>query len=240
MNPPIAVISSTIAPPDVEHYGGKRRRFDPDERLEQTRASIQSLLELGLTEIHVADNSGANWRDYMDSALTPARVHRCSQYPYRNLGISELQMLLALLPALPVDRPIIKLSGRYRLKRRLDLELGADELVVREWRGARLINCCISTVAYAVCDAATYARFLRETLRDVFGFQARIVGPRSFVRILRNSLFPDRDHYPYDDPTGPIEHSAWRALRNARFRVRALDSIGVEGRSGALGTPLTE
>lgn len=238
VNTPIAVISSTISPPRLELYDGNSARWSPAERLEQTRASIQSLLDLGISEIYLADNSGANWREDTGEKLRPSQVRVFNQHSYRNKGISELYLLLAMLPHLPTGRPIIKLSGRYRLKRRLDNELGDRDLVVREWAGRSRLQSCASTVCYAVRDARTHERFLRDTLRDVFGFPSRIAGPRSLLRIMRNSLFPSRDLYPYDDPQGSIEHAAWRALRKGGYRVRAVQSLGVEGLSGQAGEQL--
>ena len=240
MKEPFAIISSTIAPPISNHYGGVAFGYDPYRRLEQTRQSVQALLAIGIQEIYVADNSGANWRGEMEEKLKPAQVHVFCQHQYRNKGISELYLLLAALPHLPTGRPIVKLSGRYVLTHRLDAELGERDFVVREWHGLSLLQCCISTIAYAVRDAAVYEHFLRETLREVFGFSARVVGPRSLLRILRNSMFPFRDEFPYDDPMGSIEHASWRALRKNRCRVEAVESLGVEGTGGQTGEQFTQ
>ena len=239
MKMPVAVISSTIAPSALEHYGGNHSRWSPAERLEQTRASIRSLLDLGIEEIHLADNSGANWRTGTEDALRPAHVQVFSHYQYRNKGLSEIQLLLAALPRLPTDRPIVKLSGRYRLSRRLDQELGDADFVTREASGLRLLRCHMDTVAYTVRDVSVLERFLRETRRDVFGFPARVVGPGSLLRIVRNSLFPRQDSYPYDDPVGDIEHAAWRAKRKCGYRTHALASLGVEGFGGQAGVPVS-
>ena len=235
MKEPVAIISSTIAPANSEHYGGLAAQYDPALRLEQTRGTVESLTALGVREIYLADNSGANWQDGMEEAVKPARVQVFSQHQYCNKGISELYLLLAALPQLPTDRPIIKLSGRYQLSRRLDTELGESDFVVREWHGLSLSRCSVSTVAYAVCNRAVYDRFLRETLRDMFGFAARIVGPQSLLRILHNSLFPTQDAYPYDDPPGTLEHAAWRALKKQGCRLQTVESLGVEGIAGQGG-----
>ena len=232
MKPPVVLISSAIAPQSTEHYGTAPVRYDPATRLEQTRASIQSLLALGIEEIYVADNSGANWRADMERDLYPAQVQVFDHHQYRNKGISEVYLLLAALPRLPRGRPIIKLSGRYQLKCRLDESLGDNDLVAREVRGLSLLNCYISTIAYAVRDTTVYERLLRETLRDMFGYSSRIVGPRSILRMLRNSVFPDRDSYPYDDPLVSIEHATWRAARKCGFKLHSVASLGVEGLVG--------
>ncbi len=235
MKPPVAILSSAIAPQSSEHYGREPLRYDPDARLEQTRSSIQSLLALGIEEIYLADNSGSNWRVDMERALHPARVQVFHQHPYRNKGISEVYLLLAALPGLPPGRPIIKLSGRYQLTRRLDESLGENDLVARESRGVGLPHCYLSTIAYAVRDSTIYERLLRETRRDMFGFPSRIVGPRSLVRVLRNSVFPDRDTYPYDDPQVSIEHATWRAARKCGYRLHSVESLGVAGITGQTG-----
>src|ERR1043166_7210271 len=101
MGEAIAIISSTIVPPSIEHYGGNHARWTPEERLEQTRGSIRSLVELGIDDIYLADNSGGSWRDGMDRELRPARVRVFSHHQYRNKGISELYLLLAALPGIP-------------------------------------------------------------------------------------------------------------------------------------------
>ena len=235
MKPPLAIISSTIAPRTSEHYGRESLRYDPDARLEQTRTGIQSLLALGIEQIYLADNSGPNWREGMERELYPAQVQVFDHHPYRNKGISEVYLLLAALAKLPAGQPIIKLSGRYQLQCRLDENLGENDLVARESRGLRLMDCYVSTIAYAVRDSAIYERLLRETLRDMFGFPSRIVGPRSMLRVLRNSVFPDRDDYPYHDPPVAIEHATWRAARKCGYRLHSIESLGVAGITGQTG-----
>jgi hypothetical protein len=63
---------------------------------------------------------------------------------------------------------------------------------------------------------------------------SRIVGARSLLRIVGNSLRPESDAYPYSDPnTISLEHAAYRAIRNLGLKLRAVDTLGVEGNYGS-------
>ena len=56
------------------------------------------------------------------------------------------------------------------------------------------------------------------------------MGPRSFARIVRNSLRPADDPYRYSDPnTLSLEQASHRAIRNLGLRFRPVESLAVEG-----------
>ena len=86
----IALVSSTIFPGDATVYAAHRSLFSPEERLSQTRHTIETLQANGFSDIYLADNSGPNWVDGTDEQLAPARVFHFSHYQFQNRGISEL------------------------------------------------------------------------------------------------------------------------------------------------------
>ena len=225
----LAVISSTLFPPPMPTIWGSRQRLDSGHRLAQTRETIRSLLGCGATEIIVADNSGSRWTTGTERALEPARVVRAEPRLSSNYGISELYLLLAIVGSLPRDKPLVKVSGRYTVSRNILTELGDAEFVIRwvDRPGPRWM----STRYYGVRDAVIYEAFLRRALRECFAYRSRVVGPRSLLRIVLDSLHPERDQYPYEDPPLPIEQAAARVLHAHRYRVRVLDHIGVRGSS---------
>ncbi len=111
----IAIVSSTIAPSALPSHDGTRTTFTPEQRLEHTRGTVASLVELGVNEIFIADNSAGGWLCGRERELAPARVLHFDHPPVRNKGIGEMWLLLGALPSLPEGLPILKISGRYRV-----------------------------------------------------------------------------------------------------------------------------
>jgi len=220
----IAVVSSTLFPGQSPLYGGTRSHFTDAQRLEQTRATVASLVDAGYRHVFVADNSPDRW-PVDEGTLHPATVQRFRhQHQFRNKGISELFLLRSVVEHLPADVPIVKLSGRYRIASAVDLKPGdADVSVKWDSHGG------ISTRCYAVRNREVYARFLDDTLNEVYGHQARVRGPRSLVDVVRRSLWPAQDRTCYFDPNESIERAAGRALNRRGYVVRAVDELGIEG-----------
>jgi hypothetical protein len=233
----IAVVSSTIFPSPLPGHDGARTNIDVTARLEQTVQSIQSLVALGFSEIHLADNSHAPLDAEVIKRLSPARVHWFGHYPYRNKGVAEAFLLLAVLPRLPVGQPLMKLSGRYCASRNLCRELDGASLagLFTSSRSGR--NGSLSTRAYAVCDRAFFETFLHGTLNELYASAWRVVGPRSFLELVRRHLRPRHDEHPYSDPFGGLEIAAARWLDRHRIPVRRLDQIGVTGTIGCWTNP---
>ncbi|HVS80983.1 MAG TPA: hypothetical protein VHE60_04555 [Pyrinomonadaceae bacterium] len=229
----IGLISSTIFPSDDPVYWGSPRTILPSaERLEQTKGTIESLLEAGISEIILADNSGEKWIPGTEDYLKPATVHLCNQYQFQNKGISEILMLLSVFSEIPSDRPILKISGRYSLKWPVDLDLGNADLAVKLYRPSAKDKTEMSTRCYWVKNKEIFQDFLISILRELYGNRTKITGARSVFRIIRNSFFPDNDKYPYHDPVDGIEKAAARILERPRYKVRYLESLGIEGTSG--------
>jgi hypothetical protein len=221
----IALVSSTIFPGHAPVYATSRSVFSPRERLEQTCHTVDTLTANGFADIHVADNSGANWVAGTEERLSPARVHRFTHYQFQNRGIAELYLLLEVLDALPADTPILKISGRYALTKNITNELGHADIAAK-WAED---NTSISTRCYMVRNTRLYRRFLEDTLSEVYAYSSRIVGPRSLMRILKHSLRPDSDDSLYFDPTISIEGAAARVLRRGKYAVGHLTELGLEG-----------
>ena|SRR2546427_4422838 len=227
----LGLISSTIFPSNAPLYWGSSRACIPNsERLEQTRRTVASLQEAGFSPIILADNSGTNWVAGTEESLAPAEVHVFRQHQFQNKGISEIYTLLDTLNFLTGNTPILKISGRYYLTEDVDHQIGADDIVAKVNKHGG-VKSWMSTRCYLIKDVAVLEAFLRAVLRDLYGYGARVVGPRSLFRILRHSLSPDRQHYPYDDPVSPIEVPAARVVESGDFRVRLVSTLGIEGTS---------
>src|ERR1017187_3345574 len=97
------LISSTLYPPSKGFYGGARSVFTCEERLKQTKASVLSLIEMGIKEVYLADNSGSAWRSEAEMELMPAKVTVFDQFQLTNKGISEILLLLGMVTHLPKD-----------------------------------------------------------------------------------------------------------------------------------------
>jgi len=213
------------------HWGTLRQSISAEERLEQTRKTITSLLDAGIEDIYLADNSGEEWVAQTESYLRPSKVFVYNQHQFKNKGISEIYLLMTVLKHLPADTPVLKISGRYYLKNNLCFDLEGADLAAKFIPYSRTQQ-WMSTRCYLVKDKNIYEQFLKAVLRNLYGYQAKIVGPGSMLRILRNSLFPRLDDMPYDDPILPIEVVAAGVLKSSAYLVKKVDVLGIEGITG--------
>lgn len=236
----IAFVSSTVAPSTLPSHDGARTTLSPEVRLEQTRATVASLTAFGAREILIADNSPGAWLRDKAAVLAPARVICLDQPPIRNKGIGELWLLLGALSSLPEDQPILKISGRYRIGAETQLALQeGDDIAARVHRDGPSGE--ISTRCYLMRDRSVAARLWQRSLDEIYAERSRIVGPRSLVRIVSNSLNPGRDDFPYSDPnTLSLEQASLRAIRHLGLRLRAVGTLGVEGTLGSWTNPLVK
>lgn len=233
----IAVVSSTVAPSAAPSHDGARTNLSPDVRLEQTRGTVDSLVARGITEILVADNSPGTWLHDRAASLAPAHVLCQRQPPVRNKGIGELWLLLGSLDELPQDRPILKISGRYRLGAHSDLSLNAgDDVAAKVYRGAKSGE--ISTRCYLLRNREVAALVWERALDGMYAERSRIKGPRSLMRIIGNSLRPDADGFHYSDPnTISVEQAAYAAIRSLGLRLRSVGNLDIEGTLGSWTNP---
>jgi len=233
----IAVVSSTVAPSATPSHDGARTNLSPELRLEQTRATVDSLVAKGITEILIADNSPGTWLQDRAASLAPARVVFLRQPPVRNKGIGELWLLLGSVGDLPESQPILKISGRYRLGAHSDLALrDGDDIAARVYpKGA---SGEISTRCYLMRDRSVAALLWERTLDEMYAERSRIMGPRSLLRIIKNSLRPERDSFHYSDPnTISVEQAAMIAIRRLGLRLRSVDNLDIEGTLGSWINP---
>lgn len=231
----IAVVSSTIAPSTLPSHDGARTTFTPEQRLEHTRGTIASLVAFGVREIIVADNSAGGWLLGREAELAPAKVIHFRQPPIRNKGIGEIWLLLGAIEALPENEPVLKISGRYRIGRDSGLTLGNADVAAKVYVHGRRTE--ISTRCYLMRNRDVALRLWERTLDEIYAPQSRIVGPRSALRLIRNSLQPGRDLFRYGDPPGSVEMAAWQAIRQLGLRLNAVDHLAVEGILGSWINP---
>lgn len=236
---PIAIITSTISPPRSDLHGVESNLISPEHRFEQTQETIKSLITLGIEHIVLVDNSSNEESEKLLNLLTGIKIINSRSPQFRNKGLSELWMLQKSLEWIPENTPILKISGRYSLTKKLDKYLdGAVEFVGRRYgrseqkirEGMKYTH--VSTVAYVVKNIEIFEKIINRTMNEVYGYASKIVGPMSFLRICRNSLFPFHDHYNYSDPSISIELGLARALDALKIHTNYVDSLGVEGRSG--------
>lgn len=231
----VALVSSTVFPPEEPVYGEVRSRFDHEARLRQTIETVRSLQRVGISEIYVADNSGRAWQQAAATELEPARVFVFDQFPFHNKGISEAYLLLRVLSEIPKDQAIMKISGRYKL---VDSppELGDADFAVKFSKDNR----SVSTRAYLVRNRCLFEQLVKATLQEIFCYGSRIVGPRSLIRVLRNTFSPLDNSYCYYDPSIGLELAVANVLRRAQWRVRRLPVLGIQGEIATVAESVSE
>ena len=235
----IGLVSSTLFPSAKPTLEGARSAFSPDERIAQTRQTLESLRRAGIERIFVADNSDASHASRANEALPGAQVLSLPCHPFPNRGLNELILLLSALPSVPAGEPVLKISGRYRL---------APSFSLPEWNGARAIfkgydfqssRGRVSTRCYAVKERDLLEPLLELALTELFVRPYRVVGPRSFARALAGADPTD----PRLGPTTSIEFAMACALKRGRLPVRIVDgAIGLEGEVAGVPTrdPVSE
>ena len=228
----IAVVSSCVAPSSLPSHDGARTTLTPEVRLQHTRSTVDSLLALGVKEIFIADNSAGSWLLDRAAELAPAKVIPFAQPPIRNKGIGEMWLLLGVLPHLPENEPILKISGRYRVGPATELKLrDQDDVAGKVYLHGRVRS--LSTRCYLVRNRAVATRLWERTLDEMYAESARIHGPRSLLRILKSSFRPQRDTLRYGDPTAAVETAIYNAIRYLPLRLHEVAHLDVEGIMGS-------
>lgn len=231
-----ALISSTIFPvPALD--GVPRSVFTPEQRLEQTKKTIESISQLGFERIILVDNSADRWVTGLDLELRPAIVKVVDMHQFNNRGISEAWTLVRALDWITdSEAPILKISGRYTLSSNLLSQLDTADIVGRISSGSNTF----STRAYGVRNKQVYLTFLLELLREIYAYPSRIVGPRSLMRIVCHSLTKRAGTFEYQDPDRSIEQAATHVLQQGQFTLKKVDALHVEGILGPYGTHISE
>jgi hypothetical protein len=151
----IAIITSTIIPETATANTSYRESINCQDRLHQTVKTIESLIQLNFSEIYLFDNSGFNWDESVEDQLRPAKIIKFNTFQFDNKGLSELYMLLHGLNIIPMNVPILKISGRYILTQTVNEDLLKDVQFAGKFNSET-----ISTRAYYFSD--------KEAMQNVF------------------------------------------------------------------------
>jgi len=225
----IAVVSSTIKP--VIKNREITNIYGFEDRLEQTRHTINRLLEVGFDEIYLVDNSPLLSQPQLQNLLQgyhKVNLYHVPQYQFPNKGINELLMLLYATQFLPPYEVIFKISGRYYPAENFEQPYFEDFAV--KGLNYHKRNGYISTRGYWVKDVATFENFLLHTVDEVFCYPERIVGPRALLRV----LFTKKDIIKFPLNVA-IEFAAANILKSEKYKVKLLDQLRVEGLVAGIG-----
>lgn len=236
----IAVVSSTMAPDASLCRDGVRTLFSVDERVEQTRVTLNSLTRIGITSILIMDNSPENVAPRFARHLSQGRVIHCPQPSFSNRGLGELWLLLAALPYIADGVPVLKLSARYYLEEDSPLSHVYDADFVGRAYGSRKSR-TVSTRAYVLRDKSVAESLWRGTLEEMYAGSGRIVGPRSAWKLLRQALSVGPTSFPGGEPSVSVERSLYKASSRLALRPHLLPRLGLKGViAGASQTPIDE
>jgi hypothetical protein len=219
----IALIGSTLFPPPVTDKTSYRGTLSPATRIQQTQGTIRCLASLGYESIFLADNSGFNWKDGTETDMSPATVLRINTFQFNNKGLSEIYLLLAALQALPEDRPILKITGRYTIDNIIDTALFSQHEVICRQEGDT-----ISTRGYYVRNKRVLQSLLLDSLEWMYSYGARVVGPKSLARFIKNQFRGGGAGLQYAEPGVMIEKAMWECIKK-RYKYLKISRLGLSG-----------
>lgn len=235
----IGLISSTIFPSAAKLRGGNSRTvLSPETRLNQTLDTIRTLKDAGVGDIFLFDNSGPYWDGIADSRFRHVNLVKLGQsYNYDNKGISEVQMLLSGIESLPPDVPIMKISGRYALLQPPHPLTNEWDIAGRMYVKSRRKN--MSTRMYLARNRQVLHLLLLQTIREMYAYSARIVGPSSLYRFISNQfgLHEAKERYSYEDPHVMLEMAISNGIDRSGFRFCNLDRLFIRGQLGNVDPP---
>jgi hypothetical protein len=231
----IAIVTSTLFPSDKSIFEGKRTSFDSEERSEQTRQTIISLRDTGLDEIYLADNSEKQFHQSVHSMFDDVNVLTFDNYPFNNRGTSEALLILNSLKYLPEDVPLLKISGRYCLNNHFNRPTTMRADFIGKGFNYERKNGIVSTRCYMVRNKELLEQLMLKTLVVMYAYPLQIVGPRSFMKFLKQKL--RRTEIPSETSVS-IEMGVARSLKNSNLNVSLLDRIGLEGYVAGSGSKL--
>ena len=236
----IAVVSSTMAPDTSLCRDGVRTSFSVDERVEQTRITLNSLTRIGISSILIMDNSPENVAPRFAGHLSQGRIIHCPQPLFSNRGLGEIWLLLAALPYIADGAPVLKLSARYCLDEDTPLARAYDADFVGRAYGSQKCR-TVSTRAYVLRDKSVAESLWRATLEEMYADSGRVVGPRSAWKVLRKALHVAPTAFPDGEPSGSVERSLYTASSRLALRHHLLSRLGLKGViAGASQTPIDE
>ncbi len=228
-------ISSTIAPRPARDKSAIKSVYSSEERILQTQETIASLRRLGYENIYLFDNSGREHQAALESAFPSIRVRLFDHHQYENKGISETLLLLAGIRDVPDNCQIIKISGRYRIAKRLEFDTNNYDLAARVYRHPRSLFRSIETMStrcYSFRNKAVYQSYLIALLEEMYAYSSRIVGFGSLRRFLTNQIISRKNVYSFFDPSLSVEAASIAVIRNLGLSLLRLDEIGLSGLAG--------
>lgn len=220
----IAIVTSCIHP--IQHDDLIASSVSIIDREIQTIKSLNELKKTGFRKIILLDNSVSTY-DYAKIRCSSDDLQIISfrQYQFKNKGINELLMLLAVLEEIPDDELIFKISGRYYPITGFSTAFNSSyDFKIKAYNYHHRTG-SISTRAYFVKNKAIYKEFLLKVLNEIFLYPQRIVGIRSLFAqisaILKPGFSPKLNI--------SIEFASARILKKDRYKVELADKIGIEG-----------
>ena len=236
------VITSTIFPqsntPELV-----KSVFSPVDRLSQTIETIESLKQLGYSDIYLFDNSGTQYQAVLEKEFAGIAVKTFDHFQFNNKGISEAFLLLAAIKHLPADRPIIKISGRYKLSDRIDFDDTQFDFAAKFYQHSDRLFFHKETMAtrcYAVKNKLIFEKYLIALLDEIYAYSGRIFGLGSFKRFLINQFNSNKNSYSYFNANLSVEAASINALQKTQLKIARLGKIGLSGLAGTFNDLLIE
>lgn len=228
----IALITSTLFPPEKSIFGTPRTAFSPQERIEQTAKTIASLKQAGIDVIYLADNSDRSFHEQIHGLFSDIQILTFDDYQFNNRGVNEAILLLNSLKYLPEDQEILKISGRYRLNRHFTKpdQIYSDFI----FRGYNYHNKngVVSTRCYFAKNRQILEQVLLRTLNVMYIYPTKLKGPRSFINIVRR-LFKSE---VFAETSISIEMAMALTLKMMTCKVDLVEKMGLEGNIAGAAT----
>ncbi|PWS31695.1 hypothetical protein [Pedobacter paludis] len=222
----ISIISSTIFPFYTTEKLNKNL-ISNESRLADTINTIGSLENKNFDSIYVFDNSIPRLDNEIIDLLYPAKATSFDVLPYKNKGLSEIYLLLLGLRDLPDNEPILKISGRYLLNENWDFE----ELAAYDFAGKFDLKTTISTRCYYVRNKRILETILLKAIDYIYGYHFKIVGPRSFLKVIGNILNTNAE-INFHESSISIERGMGEAIRALQLKTKELKLLNISGISG--------
>jgi hypothetical protein len=235
------LISSTVFPP-ANTASLIKSVYTPEDRLAQTKKAVEGLQQLGYKNIYLCDNSGTQYQEMIERELPGVIVKTYDHFQFENKGISESFLLLEGLKLINNDDPVIKISGRYGLRSSLDLDFTEYDFAAKfathtnrklSFKETMITRC------YAIKNKDLFQQYLVELLEQIYSYPAKVYGPKSFVRLIRNQ-FSLSNTYSYLNANLSVEAASMGALKKMGLRIHKLESIGLYGYAGTFDNLLIE
>lgn len=215
----IALITSTLVP---ETYSF----FPPEERYQQTIATLKSLEKVKFDKIYLLDNSTKPIKDQKfkfkpDDKLI---IFQALQYAFKNKGLNEALLLLNHLSHISENGPILKISGRYKLSEQFNVDILLNKLGKNEILGVGAIksgkNDYFNTRCYLVKDKKTLEEILVLAIEEMIAYGRGINGIRSLTSMFRPKL---------GTPFQLSLENAFARVLQSRQNYMLIEKINIEG-----------